>query len=73
MADCKFLEKCPFFNNQLANMPGSSKMIKKKYCLSYHNECARYTVAIVKGRESVPENLWPGDRKRAEKILVKIE
>ena len=70
MADCEFLTKCPFFNDQLKNMPAASDMMKKIYCRWNFAKCARYRVAIVLDRKKVSSDLFPGDSRRADEILI---
>ena len=70
MADCELLEICPFFSDQLKNMPAASNTIKKIYCRWNFVKCSRYKIAIVLGRKKVPSDLFPGDSRRAEDILI---
>ena len=72
MADCEFLTKCPFFNDQLKNMPAASDMMKKIYCRWNFAKCARYRVAIVLGRKKVSSDLFPGDSRELMRFLFKI-
>ena len=32
MADCEKLKKCPFFSDQMANMPSVADLMKRTYC-----------------------------------------
>jgi hypothetical protein len=41
MADCECLPACPFFNDNMAGMPAMAEMMKKKYCRSQFETCAR--------------------------------
>lgn len=68
MADCEKLKACPFFNNQLANMPSVSNLLKETYCLGEQRQCARYQVSSA--GKSVPSDLFPNDHGRARKILA---
>lgn len=70
MAHCELLPKCPFFNDQLKNMPTASNMMKRLYCRWVFAKCARYKIAIVLGRKKVPSDLFPGDSRRADDILI---
>lgn len=67
MADCEKLKACPFFNNQLANMPSVSNLLKETYCLGDQENCARYQVSSA--GKAVPADLFPNDHGRARKIL----
>ena len=67
MADCEKLSKCLFFNDQLANMPAVTGLLKHSYCLGDKTECARYQVA--RAGLAVPADLFPNDTLRARKLL----
>ena len=34
MADCEKLAKCPFFTDQMTNMPSIAALMKQNYCQS---------------------------------------
>jgi hypothetical protein len=70
MNDCELLEKCPFFNDKLKDMPTASDMMKKIYCQWHYKECARYKVAGVVGKDRVPSDLFPSDKERAAVLLA---
>jgi hypothetical protein len=70
MSDCELLAKCPFFNDQLKNMPTASATMKKIYCCWNFTICARYKVTTVLGRKKVPPDLLPKDFRRADEILI---
>jgi hypothetical protein len=53
----------------MANMPSTTVLIKKKYCLGNNLFCARFMVASKLGKEKVPQDLYPEDIDRAEEIL----
>jgi methyl-accepting chemotaxis protein len=71
MSECEKLSECPFFNDQLANMPAIAGMMKKKFCHGTKEECARYMVATKLGKEKVPAELFPNMKERALSILTK--
>jgi len=73
MTDCEFLEKCPFFNDKLTNMPTASDMMKKMYCKWNHTKCARFKIATTMGRSAVPNNMFPSDTLRADELLIQFE
>ncbi|MCX7970653.1 MAG: hypothetical protein N3A57_03715 [Negativicutes bacterium] len=68
---CEKLAGCPFFNDQLADSPAMTAMLKKKYCQSDGNfrNCARYLVAGKLGSAAVPRDLYPNMCERAREIL----
>lgn len=69
MADCELLAKCLFFNDKMANKPGTADMMKKKYCQGNNAECARFVVCKALGREKVPGDLFPIQMDRARELL----
>ncbi|MDD3626256.1 MAG: hypothetical protein PHV06_02940 [bacterium] len=69
MANCECLAKCPFFNDQMMNMPNMATSIKEKYCKGDNSDCARYMVFKTIGREKVPGNLFPHQKDIAETII----
>jgi hypothetical protein len=71
MADCPNLQKCPFFNDKLANMPTVSGYLKKQFCRDIYNSCARYLVAQSIGSTIVPADLFPTEKQRAQEIIAK--
>jgi len=62
MHDCDRLSDCPFFSDRLANMPGTSEVIKRKYCRGAYETCARRMVARSGGMQAVPADLFPDQR-----------
>ena len=70
MGNCELLTKCPFFNDQLGNMPTASETMKKIYCRWNFAKCARYRVATVLGKKEVPPDLFPGDSHKADNLLI---
>lgn len=69
MSDCICLPRCPFFNDKMANMPGTAAIIKKNYCQGDNSNCARYMVFKSLGREAVPIDLYPNQVTRAKTII----
>ncbi len=69
MADCKRLEKCPFFNDRMAARPATAELFKIEYCRSEPERCARYRVAEVLGPERVPGDLFPSQVERVDELL----
>jgi hypothetical protein len=70
MADCECLPKCIFFNDQMAEMPAMSDIIKQRYCRDSNTHCARHMVFRVFGSAAVPSDLYPSQVDRAEQILA---
>jgi hypothetical protein len=69
MADCELSDTCLFFNDQMADMPSMSSIIKDRYCKGSNTLCARHMVFRVQGREAVPKDLYPSQIERADEIL----
>jgi hypothetical protein len=70
MVDCECLARCPFFHDNLPNMPASATLTKKRLCQDDFSKCARYMVFRAMGRQGVPRDLYPDDLDRAERILA---
>jgi hypothetical protein len=68
MEECKHLLSCPFFNDELADMPTVAGWLKKQYCQGAFQDCARYRVNAALGPGQVPANLFPNERQRAESL-----
>ncbi|MBN2248337.1 MAG: hypothetical protein JW733_06520 [Coriobacteriia bacterium] len=72
MFECECLPRCPFFHDQMANMPSTAELIKKKFCsgpTADNTHCARHMVFVRLGREGVPSDLYPSDVEQAQSIL----
>ncbi len=69
--ECIRLKGCPFFNDQLSDMPAVADLLKKQYCKGNFENCARYIVAKEIGKENVPKDLWPNQDDRLKDILKK--
>ncbi len=70
MATCECLEKCPFFNDRMAEIPATATMLKNRYCLGDNSGCARYMIFKALGREKVPPNLFPNHSDKARAIIA---
>lgn len=70
MKDCELLQRCPFFNNRLTEMPSMAELFKKKYCKNDWASCARYMIRKQIGIEHMPENLWPNQQSKAEALIA---
>ncbi len=68
MADCELIATCLFFNDQMAEMPSMSNIIKERYCTGSNTMCARHMVFRVLGREAVPRDLYPSQIERADEL-----
>ncbi len=70
MADCVCLPRCPFFNDRMAEMPATTQLMKKRYCLGDQAQCARHMVFSRFGSEKVPIDLYPTQVERAQQLLA---
>lgn len=70
MADCECLNACPFFNDQMAEMPSMSNIIKQRYCRGSNSQCARHMVFRTLGRERIPADLYPSQTERADTLIA---
>lgn len=69
MADCECLERCIFFNDKMATRPATAGVYKRRFCHEENTHCARYIVFKNLGKEAVPNDLYPNEFQRAEKLL----
>ena len=73
MADCELIEKCVFFHERMANMPGTAALTKNQLCKTDNSQCARYMIVQAIGREAVPGDLFPNEIERAQKIINELK
>ncbi len=69
MAECEFLEKCPFFNDKLEKKAEAGEL-KEKYCSTNNLHCARYMVSTSVGPDYVEKDLMPDEKMRAYGIIA---
>ena len=70
MAECPLLTRCPFFYLLHLEMSGRmADVYTRRYCTGDSSQCAIYMVFIVLGEEGVPADLFPSQRKRAQRII----
>ena len=67
MADCEKLRTCPFFIDQMAQMPCVASLMKTTFCHGDKTRCARYQVFMA--GVPVPADLLPNDVGRAQQLL----
>lgn len=69
MGECDLLKGCVFFNGKM-NVEGDlGEQYKEYYCRGKYQECARYRVARILGREYVSHTLYPNMEKRAQQLI----
>ena len=69
MAICERFEKCPFYQDSMIIETGVGKVLKKKYCETNKNECARYIVLQAIVPEFVDNTLFPHMKDRAYELV----
>ncbi len=47
--------------------------MKKIYCKWHYSNCARYKIAITMGKHAIPLDMFPGDKLRANEMLIQYE
>ncbi len=70
MAVCELLHYCPFFNNQMDDMPSKSETYKILYCKGDSSNCARHIVFTALGREDIPADLYPNQADPSDDLLT---
>ena len=70
MADCEMLNRCPFFNDVMSDMPTHAELFKQLYCHGGNDICARYMILRKLGRDAVPRNLFPNEVSRANDLIA---
>ena len=70
MAECEVLSACIFFNDKMANMPGTAAGYKRQFCRGDNAKCARHMVLQALGKPKVPTDLFPNQESRARKIIA---
>ncbi|MFX1274147.1 MAG: hypothetical protein ACFFAT_03805 [Promethearchaeota archaeon] len=73
MVECNNLKKCPFFNDKMVKMPATSVLFKAKYCNSGFKECARFVMANIVGSSEVPQDLFPNQHERVNKLIFELK
>ncbi len=68
MAECEFMETCPFFNSPEGDDETVASM-KEKYCKTNNLNCARYMVALAHSPEAAPDDLAPNEKDKAYEII----
>ena len=72
MTECICTVHCQFFNDKMADMPEMAVLLKKRYCIEDNSECARYAVFEKLGEDAVPDDLFPNETYRAERLLAAV-
>jgi len=54
----------------MENMSAMATIFKSSYCLNDNSACARYKVSEELGKDMVPDDLYPNDLRRIEKLFL---
>jgi hypothetical protein len=73
MADCPLISKCAFFNDEMKEKPGMTKMYKSKYCRGDNTKCARWLISTTVGKEYVTLSIYPNMVKKADEIITEAK
>ncbi len=73
MAECESLSECPFFGDQMQDMPATAEIYKARYCRGEKDKCARYMVKTELGGGHVPSDLFPNQAERAADIISRLK
>ncbi len=69
MAQCDWINECPFLYNKQILIEAMREIYMTRYCNGDYPACARYMVYKTLGGSKVPLNLFPNQRDRAKKIM----
>ena len=73
MSNCEYLDGCPFFNDQLDDMPSMANLFKTRYCHDNWKSCARYLMRTKLGAAHVLPNLWPNQENKARELISRTK
>jgi PAS domain S-box-containing protein len=68
---CELAHTCPFFNDEMGEMPATASRMKEKYCWGEKQECARYLVFTTLGGGTVPKGLSPAQIDEAKALIAR--
>jgi hypothetical protein len=66
----KISKECTFFADEMSDRPTYAAIIRKNYCESNPQICARYLVGIKLGIDEVPIALWPNNMETAKRLVA---
>ncbi len=73
MSACPKIEICPFFNGEMPQPTSTTDSMKEIYCRADYKKCARYQIAIQLGSNHVPDDLFPFEKVKVEKIKQQLK
>ena len=69
---CIIKDSCAFFTNQMRMLEERKVIIRKRFCLSSYEQCARFKVyQHFKSHNNIPLDLYPNDFERATTLIAK--
>lgn len=71
--ECELCSSCSFCRKSMGELNGTLKYVRSKYCKKNSEDCARYIVYKALGRDRVPDDLFPGEKERAFKIIERFK
>jgi hypothetical protein len=69
MTKCEFFSTCTFLRDHMTAMPKVAESLKVSLCQGHYDSCARYLVTLALGKDKVPDDLFPTQITRVEKII----
>jgi len=86
MSECESREHCSFFMNEMGNSPSLVRLMRRRYCDSDKEHCARYMIksmlykgytpkddGAVSALEHEVNRMYPNDLQKAHDIISLLE
>jgi hypothetical protein len=73
MPECELMRGCSFFNDQMAELPGLTCILKQRFCRESFERCARFQVRKALGIDGVPADLYPPQLLRAGRLIAQAD
>jgi hypothetical protein len=70
MAECEYIDTCPFPGGELPEKGSNVEELKDEYCRSNSLHCARLMVSMALGDQHIPEDLYPDEKQRAYQLIA---
>lgn len=70
MSDCELSDVCAPFYEKLTYMQSTARLMRGAYCQWKYEECARYVVCKVNGKDNIPLDLYPSDFAGAKRLIT---
>jgi hypothetical protein len=66
MSQCRFIDKCAFYNDSMRNMEETGHFIKQLFCQAYPERCNRLRDAMVRDVGDVNNDMTPWGMERKQ-------